>query len=167
MRKTLPALAAAVAAAGSVIGGLTLPAASAAQAAAPTEHFRVISTSVTSRSLSTVATGHFTAGGFERPGQLINHRAADRVVFPSGRFTMHRHVTHQSVSLPKNCLFTEVLRGTYWLGQGTGRYKKIHGTGSFDLRITGVIQRSHGVCSASGKMSAYQRITYASGPARF
>jgi hypothetical protein len=167
MRRTLPELAAAVLAAGSVIGGLTLTAASASQSATPTEHFRVISTTATSRHLSMVATGHFTAGGYERPGKLVNQRAADRVVFPSGRFTMHRHVTHQSVSLPKSCLFTEVLRGTYWLGSGTGRYKKIHGSGNFDLQITGVIKRSHGVCSATGKMSAYQRITYASGPARF
>jgi hypothetical protein len=167
MRRTLTALAAAVAAAGSVIGGLTVTAASASQAAAPTEHFRVISTSATSRHLSMIATGHFTAGGYERPGALVNHRAADRVIFPNGRFTMHRFVNHQSVSLPKSCLFTEILRGTYWLGQGSGRYKKIHGSGSFDLRITGVIQRSHGVCSASGKMSAYQRLTYASGHTRF
>jgi hypothetical protein len=162
MRRTAPVLAIVIAA-GSVVGGLTLTAASASPAAAPVEHFRVISTAATARRLSVVATGHFTAGGYEIPGRLVGGRVTDTAVFPSGRFQMHRHVTHQSVSLPRSCLFTEVQRGTYSLGQGTGQFRKISGSGTFSLRITGVIQKARGVCGSSGKMSAFQQLTYASG----
>ena len=165
MRKTLPALATVIAA-GSVVGGLTLTSASASPAAAPAEHFRVISAAATSRRLSVIATGHFTAGGYEVPGKLIRGHATDKAVFPSGRFLVHRHVTHQAVSLPRNCLFTEVQRGTYTLGQGTGQFRKISGSGTFSLRITGVIRRARGVCSRSGKLSAFQQISYESGRVR-
>jgi hypothetical protein len=165
MRATLPALAIVIAA-GSLAGGLALTSASASPAAARTEHFRVISTAAASRRLSVIATGHFTAGGYEIPGALSGGHSTDKAVFPGGRFLVHRHVTHQRVSLPSWCLFTETQRGTYTLGQGSGRFRNISGSGRFSLRITGVIRRSKHGCSRSGKLSAFQQISYETGPVR-
>jgi hypothetical protein len=165
MRRILPARAAVIAA-GSAAGGLTMTSASASPAAVHTEHIRVISTAATSRRLSVIATGHFKAGGYEVPGRLVNGHATDKAVFPSGRFLVHRRVRNQWVSLPSGCLFTEVQRGTYTLGQGTGHFRKISGSGTFSLRITGVILRSKGGCRRSGKISAFQQISYESGRVR-
>ena len=115
---------------------------------------------------TTYATGDFTAGGYERPGALIKGHATDKAVLPGGTFLVHRHVTHQAESVPNGCLFTDIQRGTYTLGQGSGRYKKISGSGTFSLRITGVLLISKGACSPTGKLSAFQQITYESGRVR-
>ncbi|HBW21681.1 MAG TPA: hypothetical protein DEH11_23045, partial [Actinobacteria bacterium] len=70
MRRTLVALTALVGA-GAALTGLTLASASASPAAVPVEHFRIISTAATSTRLSTLATGDFTAGGYEVPGNVV------------------------------------------------------------------------------------------------
>ena len=129
------------------------------------EHFRIISTVVTSRRQSVLATGAFTAGGYQIPGRVVSLRATDKMVFPGGTFLVARRITRQWLPLPTSaCLVRETIHGTYSLGRGTGSYAGISGSGAFTLRIRGVIRRSHGKCG--GPMTGYQQITYAGGRIR-
>lgn len=126
--------------------------------AARAEHFRVISISAAARS-SVLATGAFTAGGYQVSGPVAGLRATDTIVFPNGRLTVRRRITRQALPLPTSaCLVTETIHGTLSIGGGTGAYRRISGTGGFVQRITGVLPRSHGQCG--GAMTAYQSITY-------
>jgi hypothetical protein len=129
------------------------------------EHFRIISTSAASRRQSVLATGAFTAGGYQVPGRVVSLRSTDKMVFPGGTFQVARHITSQWLPLPTSaCLVRETLRGTYSLSHGTGSYVHISGTGAFVLRIRGVIRKTKGKCG--GSMTVIQQITYAGGAVR-
>jgi hypothetical protein len=129
------------------------------------ENFRIITTSVDSRRQSVLATGAFTAGGYQVPGKLVNLRATDKMVFPGGTFQVARHVTRQWLPLPSaSCLVRETIRGSYSLGHGTGVYRHVSGSGSFVTRIRGVIRSRHGKCG--GPMTVFQEITYSGGTFR-
>ncbi len=135
-----------------------------AAGAARAEHFRVISISAAARS-SVLATGAFTAGGYQVSGPVAGLQATDTIVFPNGRLTVRRRITRQALPLPTSaCLVTETIHGTLSIGGGTGAYRRISGTGGFVQRITGVLPRSHGQCG--GAMTAYQSITYEGGTIR-
>jgi hypothetical protein len=126
------------------------------------EHFRIISTRAGSHHQSVLARGQFTAGGYRVPGKVVNLRSTDKMVFPRGTFRVFRRITRQWLPLPTAaCLIRETIHGRYSLGQGTGAYTGISGSGSFALRIRGVIRRSHGKCG--GRMTVFQQITYAGG----
>jgi hypothetical protein len=180
MRRALVA-AITLASTAALVGGATTTAAQASQSGvdqhgagqhgisqhkrARQEQFRIISTSPGSRRQSVLATGVFTAGGYRVPGRVVSLRSTDKMVFPGGSFRMARRVTRQWLPLPTSaCLVRETIRGTYTLGHGTGAYRRISGSGTFALRIRGVIRRSHGKCG--GPMTGYQAITYAGGPIR-
>jgi hypothetical protein len=129
------------------------------------EHFRIISTSAASRRQSVLATGAFTAGGYQVPGRVVSLRSTDKMVFPGGTFQVARHITSQWLPLPTSaCLVRETLHGTYSLSHGTGSYVHISGTGAFVLRIRGVIRKTKGKCG--GSMTVIQQITYAGGAVR-
>jgi hypothetical protein len=129
------------------------------------EHFRIISTSAASRRQSVLATGAFTAGGYQVPGRVVSLRSTDKMVFPGGTFQVARHITSQWLPLPTSaCLVRETVRGTYSLSHGTGSYVHISGTGAFVLRIRGVIRKTKGKCG--GSMTVIQQITYAGGAVR-
>jgi len=129
------------------------------------EQFRILSTVAGARRQSSLATGTFTAGGYLAPGKIVNLRSTDRMVFPNGSFQMARHITSQWLPLPTAaCLVRETLRGRYTIGHGTGAYRRLSGSGSFVLRIRGVIRRSHGKCG--GSMTVFQQVINASGPVR-
>jgi len=159
-----------------LISGATVTAAQASQhgasqhgvseaSSARSEHFRIISTSTASRRQSVLATGAFTAGGYQIPGRVVSLRATDKMVFPGGTFLVVRRITRQYLPLPTSaCLIQETIRGTYSLGHGTGSYAGIGGSGAFTARITGVIRRSHGQCG--GPMTVYQQIAYEGGAIR-
>jgi hypothetical protein len=122
------------------------------------EHFRIISVSAATRS-SVLATGTFTAGGYQVSGPVTSLQATDTVVFPNGRFTVRRHITRQVIPLPTSqCEISETINGTLAIGGGTGAYRGMTGTGAFVQRISGVLPRSHGQCG--GPMTVYQSITY-------
>jgi hypothetical protein len=124
-----------------------------------TEHFRIISVAATSRRQSVLATGAFTAGGYQVPGKVTSLRATDKMVFPNGTFLVSRRITRQALPLPtSSCQVAETIRGTLSISGGTGSYRGIRGGGAFVLRISGVIARSHGRCG--GAMTAYQSINY-------
>lgn len=135
------------------------------QASSGQEHFRIISTSAASRRQSVLATGTFTAGGYQVPGRVVSLRATDKMVFPGGTFQVARHITHQWLPLPTSaCLVRETIKGTYSISHGTGSYVHISGSGAFVLRIRGVIRKTKGQCG--GSMTVIQQITYAGGAVR-
>ena len=140
-----------------------LPAGRPAAASLPgvrgSEHFRIISVAASSRRQSVLATGAFTAGGYQVPGQVISLRATDKMVFPNGTFLVTRRITRQALPLPtSSCQIAETIRGTLSIGSGTGSYRGMTGGGGFVLRISGVIRKSHGKCG--GPMTVYQAINY-------
>src|SRR5215470_15694426 len=88
--------------------------ATASPGAKPNEHLRIMSTKAASRRLSVIATGAFTAGGYDKPGRKI-----DTIVLPGGTFTFKRVSTSFTGSAnPKTCLITETQKGTFTLGSG-------------------------------------------------
>jgi hypothetical protein len=170
MRRALTA-AITLASTAALVGGATVAAQaspSAAQASPPAarppaasgaEHFRIISVAASSRRQSVLATGAFTAGGYQVPGQVIALRATDKMVFPNGTFLVTRRITKQVLPLPtSSCQIAETIRGTLSIGSGTGSYRGISGGGAFLLQISGVIRKSHGQCG--GPMTVYQSINY-------
>ncbi|MGH3276217.1 MAG: hypothetical protein ACRDNZ_18060 [Streptosporangiaceae bacterium] len=147
------------------LGGVTVTAAQASPSARGAEHFRVISVAASSRRQSVLATGAFTAGGYQVPGHVIGLRATDKMVFPHGTFLLTRHITQQVLPLPTSaCQISETIRGTLSMGGGTGSYRGISGSGGFVLRISGVVLQSRGRCG--GPMTVYQAINYESATIR-
>ena len=137
----------------------------AAPAFAGSEHLRIISVAASSRHLSVLATGAFTAGGYEVPGQVTGLRATDKMVFPNGTFLVTRRITRQVLPLPtSSCQVSETIHGTFSAGSGTGSYRGISGGGGFVLYISGVLRKSHGTCG--GAMTVYQALTYEGGKVR-
>jgi hypothetical protein len=123
------------------------------------EHFRIISVAATSRRLSVLATGAFTAGGYEVPGQVSGLRATDKMVFPTGTFLVSRRITRQVLPLPtSSCQISETIHGSLSISGGTGAYRGLSGGGGFLLKISGVLRKSRGTCG--GPMTAYQAINY-------
>jgi hypothetical protein len=164
MRRTLVALTALVGA-GAALTGLTLASASASPAAVPVEHFRIISTAATSTRLSTLATGDFTAGGYEVPGNVVSGYATDKTVLSGGTFRVRRHVTSETLPVPAGCLFSESQRGTYSLSHGTGAYRGISGSGTFNITITAIYARlASGGCGT--RFAVFQQLTYEGGTVR-
>jgi hypothetical protein len=161
-----------------LVGGVTVAAQASPQAARPpaaaraarplaarqpgvrgTEHFRIISVAASSRRQSVLATGAFTAGGYQVPGKVTGLRATDKMVFPNGTFLVTRRITKQVLPLPtSSCQIAETIRGTLSVSSGTGSYRGIRGGGAFLLQISGVIARSHGKCG--GAMTVFQSINY-------
>jgi hypothetical protein len=170
MRKVL-VTATALACAVTIASGLAVAAAQASPGTrtrtTDTETFRIMTTKAGLRGYSTLATGHFTDGGYTLPGRLnpATMRATARVVFPDGSFYVYEHVTSQHVALPTaHCLVSETIHGSYTLGAGTGAYRHISGSGRYVTGINAVIRRSKGVCG--GPTIVFQEITKAIGPAR-
>jgi hypothetical protein len=146
-----------------VLAGGTVVSAQASTAAGPnvggSERFRIISVAASSRRLSVLATGAFTAGGYEVPGQVTDLRATDKMVFPNGTFLITRRITRQVLPLPTSaCQVSETIHGSLSIGAGTGAYRGISGGGGFLLLISGVLRKSAGECG--GPMTAYQAINY-------
>jgi hypothetical protein len=157
-----------------LVGGVTVaaqaspsgasPAAARPPAARPpavsgAEHFRIISVAASSRRQSVLATGAFTAGGYQVPGRVTGLRATDKMVFPNGTFLVTRRITKQVLPLPtSSCQISETIRGTLSISGGTGSYRGIRGGGAFLLQISGVIAKSHGKCG--GAMTVFQSINY-------
>ena len=129
------------------------------------EHFRIISVAASSRRQSVLATGAFTAGGYQVPGRVSGLRAVDKMVFPNGTFLVTRRITKQVLPVPtSSCQISETIRGTLSISGGTGSYRGISGGGAFLLQISGVIRKSGGKCG--GSMTVYQSINYEGGTIR-
>jgi hypothetical protein len=141
------------------------PPATRPSVASGAEHFRIISVAASSRRQSVLATGAFTAGGYQVPGQVTALRATDKMVFPNGTFLVSRRITKQVLPVPtSSCQIAETIRGTLSISGGTGSYRGISGSGAFLLKISGVIRKSNGRCG--GAMTVFQSINYEGGTIR-
>jgi hypothetical protein len=159
MRKTSAAVIGAVAAT-MVLAGAGLAGASARPTASGTEHLQLMTTSATSKTSSLIATGLFTAGGTD----TRSTSSADTVTFPGGTFVItHSKGTGTQHFNPKTCLFQVSQKGTYKLGNGTGAYAGISGTGTYHLTILAVSAKSGSTCSKTTPPT-WQQVIDASGP---
>jgi hypothetical protein len=123
-------------------------------------HLRLMSTKATSRRISVIATGAFTAGGTDRPG-----RVTDLLSFQDGTLR-YRHVTSTfSASFgSQTCLLTETLTGRFTLADGTGRYAGVHGSGHFALSIVAVTRKNRaGRCTHVQAPATFQQLATANG----
>ncbi len=162
MRKIITS-AAVVAAAAALLGGTGIAAASSHAAATSTEHFQLMSTSGTSNKSSVIAYGAaFTAGGVDVSGA----HNTDTVTFPNGSFKLvHKQTGGSQHFNPKTCLLTGTDTATYTLGNGTGAYAGISGSGKATVSVLGIAARnSKGQCSQSKPPVAFHEVINASGP---
>ena len=149
----------AVASCAIAVSGLT--AASAANSGGTRNHlsgsetFVAMTTSPTSSRYSAIATGVFTAGGYDDSG-----RTADTLHFPGGTITVRHGATHGTQVLnPKTCLFKASQTGAYTMSGGTGRYAGIRGSGTAVISILAVGARnSKGQCSQQLPPIAWQQV---------
>ena len=143
-----------------IIGGAGIAVAASSSSGARPEHLRIMSTKATSGRLSVIATGVFTVGGYDIPVGVT-----DTIVVPGGTLKF-RHFTHSVTASfdSRTCLGTETQKGRFTIGQGTGEYAGIHGTGKFGTSIVFVTARDRaGQCTNVEAPATFQRITTASG----
>ena len=154
MRKLIPALAVAIAAAA--------PAVSIATAHTATEHFSLIDTSTNPTPVfSVIATGAFTdAGSATVPtkGVFVLHLSAGTITLHTQKKAAQGTKTETATA----CIQTQTMHGGYTISGGTGAYKGITGSGRAALVATFVEQVSKGTCASS--FTAVQAILTASGP---
>jgi hypothetical protein len=160
--KILGAISVVAVAAAMAATGLTAANAAAGAGSSGFEHFQFMNTSFANNAPSSViATGVFTAGGVDHPGDKV-----DKVVFPNGTFKIaHSGGTGTPHFNAKTCLNTIVLNGTYRLSGGTGAYAGISGHGIYRLNLLIVGARNAaGKCSDRLPPTAFQLIIRAQGP---
>ncbi len=144
-----------------VVAGSSITAASASTTPGRAEHFQFMTTSASSPRASAAAWGAFTAGG------TIN-LSSGLVRFPHGTFrVIHRHARGVSRLNRRTCLLRSVQHGTYRLADGTGRYRRISGRGTYTNRIWAVLRRNaRGRCTQSKLPRVIQQVINARGPVR-
>jgi hypothetical protein len=125
------------------------------------EHFQFMSTSDTSPNSTVIARGVFTAGGVD----ISTGNTTDTLKFPNGTIRLrHSAGTGPQSFDPRTCLNTVNQHGTYRLLGGTGKYAGISGHGRFQLNVLAVGARSHGKCSQTKPLVAFELIIRAAGP---
>jgi hypothetical protein len=103
--------------------------ASARRAAAPTEHFRVLNTSV-SGAATVVAWGPLHARGKD---VVVNNRR-DRFVFPKGALIVrHRATSHRDTFDKVTCYGQHTESGIYRVLSGTRAYAGASGLGTYTV----------------------------------
>lgn len=145
--------------AAAIAGGPGAASAAASPVHSSGEHLRIVSTRAASHRLSVIATGAFTAGGYEIP-----RRGGGVIVFPGGTLTLKLFENTGTGSVSSTCLFTQTARGRFTIGHGTGRYAGI--TGSGKARATSIAitaKNAAGKCLHLNDPATYQAITTANG----
>ena len=144
-----------------VVAGSSITAASASTTPRRVEHFQFMTTSASSPRGSVAAWGAFTAGG------TIN-LSSGLMRFPHGTFRIiHHHTGGVSRLNRRTCLLRLVQHGTYRLAAGTGRYRRISGSGTYTNRIWAVLRRNaRGRCTQSRLPRALQQVINVRGPVR-
>jgi len=155
MRKLIPALAVAIAAA--------VPVVSIAAAHTDTERFSLIDTSATAPNpaFSVIATGAFTDAGtatVPSKGVFVLHLSAGTITLHTEKKAAHNTKTQTATA----CMQTQTKHGGYTIAGGTGAYQGITGSGRAALVATFVEQARNGTCASS--FTAVQAIVTASGP---
>lgn len=163
-RKLSMAAVTTAAAAAIAVTGVTAASATshARPAASGTEHFQIMTTSATSKTMGIIAWGVFTKGGTTTD----TSRTTAQVTFSNGTFVItHSKGTGTQSFNPKTCLLKIDFKGTYTLGSGTGAYANLSGSGNYQLSIRAIAAKSGGTCSKTLPPVAFQQIISASGPA--
>jgi hypothetical protein len=132
-----------VAAAGAWAG--VANAAPASPAASGTEHFNLMTTQPSASKYVIIAAGVFTAGGTD-----TSTNTTDVARFANGSFKIHHGgplniIKHQVNQ--KTCLAMFEAKQAFTLGNGTGAYKGISGSGKATITILAVAPRSKGQCN--------------------
>jgi hypothetical protein len=161
-RRLLAAAVAVAASATVAVSGLTAASASpaAGTVVSGTEHFQLMTTSATSNRAQVIAYGAFTGAAVDHQGNSV-----DTFTFPAGSFKVrHSAGTGSQHFNPVTCLAQINLHGTYKIFGGTGKFAKIGGQGTYQLRILFIGGRSRGKCSQQAVPVAFQQLIQASGP---
>ena len=160
MRKIITS-AAVAAAATALLGGTGIAAASSHAAATKTEAFQLMSTSGTNKA-SVIASGAFTAGGVGTAGA----HNTETLTFANGSVKLvHKKISGSQHFDPATCLLTGTETDSYTLGNGTGAYAGISGSGKATVNILAIAARnSQGKCSMSKAPAAFHFLVNASGP---
>jgi hypothetical protein len=158
MMTTRAAVVVAISAA-AIAGGSGAASAAASASHSKSEHFRIVSTQTASRRLSVIATGTFTAGGYEIP-----RRDRGVLVFPGGTLTLTLSENSAAGSVSSTCLVTQTAHGRFTIGHGTGRYAKVTGSGKLTVASIGVAAKNAaGECTHLTDPATYQAVTTANG----
>src|SRR5215470_6576768 len=133
---------------------LAVPAGASPAAVTGTENIQIVSTSATATTASVIATGVFTDGGVDHPGNKV-----DTLVLSKGSVK----VAHQGPSTahlnPKTCLLTIVGHGTFKITGGTGAYAKLTGVGTYKLSILAITAKTAtGKCTQKKPPTTFQQI---------
>jgi hypothetical protein len=153
-------IAAAAAALGLAIIGLTAASAAAGTRPPATEHFEAMSTNPVSAVATLIARGPLTIGGTVN---LLTGRA----VLPGGKLTLAHHQVHRSSNFDsQTCLDTLTSSGSYQITGGTGRYRHVRGNGDYQLTAYAIVAKVHGKCAAKVVPYAQEILLTASGPIR-
>ena len=162
-RKAATAAAIAVSAAAATVLWLAGPA-SAAPAASTArtvnDNIQLMTTSATSNNLGAIEWGSvFTGAGVDHSGNTV-----DTLVFPGGTYkTRHGTGTGTQTLNPKTCLLRVSLHGTDTTYGGTGKFRGISGTGTWQASVLAIFPRSAGKCATSRVPLAFQQIITGSG----
>jgi hypothetical protein len=156
------ATAAAIAVAAAAVSWLAVPAGASTVSTARTvnDSIQLMTTSATSNTLGAIETGSvFTGAGVDHSGNNV-----DTLVFPGGTYkTRHGSGTGTQTLNPKTCLLRVSLHGTDTTFGGTGRFRGISGTGTWQASVLAVYARSAGKCSTTKVPLAFQEIITGSG----
>ena len=105
------------------------------------EHWTVESTNPVSATAVLIARGPLTVGG------TINLQTG-HVELPGGTLTLsHKQSWGTQGENPRTCLATLTSSGTYKVTGGTGRYKGIHGQGTYRLTAYAIVKKAKGTCA--------------------
>ena len=147
MHKAIVALVGAATTA-TLIGGAGLATASASPAgpaASGSEQFYLMTTQPSASRYVVIATGLFTAGGTD-----ISGNTTDLVRVTGGTFKIHHggalHIIKQQLN-KKTCVADFEATAAFTVGNGTGAYKGISGSGKALISSMFIARRVKGVCN--------------------
>jgi hypothetical protein len=124
-----------------------------------TQHFQLVSASLSGKNNPVVAYGAFNASGTDN----ATSKTKDTFTFPGGSFRVTHKNTHSRQHFSKRtCAGVVHQRGTYKISNGTGRYAGISGHGRFRVRVLLVTRHTPSGCGQ--KPIAVQTIIRARGP---
>jgi hypothetical protein len=150
--------AAMVAVAGIAALAITTSAIAATSAPADIEHWTAESTNPVSATAVLIARGPLTVGG------TINLQTG-HVKLPGGTLTLsHKQSRGKQGQNPRTCLATVSSSGTYRVTGGTGRYKRVHGHGTYSLIAYAIVKKVKGKCATNVVPYAQTELLTATGP---
>jgi hypothetical protein len=161
-KRLLGATGALVAAVSFAVTGMTA-ASAGSTGVSGTEFLQAMSTSATSATQPVIVRGVFTDYGVDHSGDTV-----DTFVLQKGSFKVaHSPGTGPQHFNPKTCLNRVNQHGTYRIFHGTGKYRGIHGHGTYHVSLLFIAARTAaGKCSETKPPVAFQLIITASGPVR-